>query len=58
VICFFQPAQKFKARYATLGFNDLARLDEGAMWPTAFALTRLTAADEARITALVKRAVS
>ena len=58
IVCFFQPAQKFKTRYATLGFNDAAHLDEGAMWPTAFALTRLTAADEARIGALVKKAVS
>ncbi|HEY7223668.1 MAG TPA: DUF1801 domain-containing protein [Micromonosporaceae bacterium] len=56
VVCFFQPAQKFKTRYATLGFNDRAKLDEGTMWPTAFALTRLTAADEARIGALVKTA--
>jgi uncharacterized protein YdhG (YjbR/CyaY superfamily) len=58
VLCFFQPAQKFKTRYATFGFNDLANLDEGAMWPVAFALTELTAADEARIGALVKKAVS
>ena len=58
VICFFQPAQKFKSRYATLGFSDKANLDEGAMWPTAFALKELTAADEARIGALVKKAVS
>ena len=58
VVCFFQSAQKFKARYATLGFSDKANLDEGAMWPTSFALTELTAADEARIGALVKRAVS
>jgi hypothetical protein len=57
VVCFFQAAQKFKSRYSTLGFNDSARLDDGAMWPTAFALTTLTAADEARIAALVKRAV-
>jgi uncharacterized protein YdhG (YjbR/CyaY superfamily) len=56
VVCFFQSAQKFKARYATLGFNDQARLDEGTMWPTAFALTRLTAADEELIAALVKKA--
>jgi len=56
VLCFFQPAQKFKTRYATFGFNDVARLDEGAMWPVAFALTKLTAADEARIGALVKKA--
>ena len=58
VVCFFQAAQKFKTRYATFGFNDTANLDEGAMWPTAFALTELTAADEARIGALVKKAVS
>lgn len=58
VICFFQGAHKFKARYATLGFNDAANLDEGAMWPTAFALTELTPAEEARIAELVKRAVS
>jgi uncharacterized protein YdhG (YjbR/CyaY superfamily) len=58
VVCFFQSAQKFKSRYATFGFNDKANLDEGTMWPTAFALTELTAADEARIGALVKKAVS
>ena len=58
VVCFFQSAQKFNTRYATLGFSDTANLDEGAMWPTAFALTELTAADEARIGALVKKAVS
>jgi hypothetical protein len=58
IVCFFQPAEKFKARYATLGFNDAANLDEGVMWPTSFALTELTAADEARIAALVKKAVS
>jgi uncharacterized protein YdhG (YjbR/CyaY superfamily) len=58
VVCFFQPAQKFKTRYATLGFNDAATLDDGAMWPVAYALTELTAADEARIGALVKKAVS
>jgi uncharacterized protein YdhG (YjbR/CyaY superfamily) len=57
VICFFQCAQKFKTRYATLGFSDKAKLDEGAMWPTAFALAELTPADEARIGALVTRAV-
>jgi uncharacterized protein YdhG (YjbR/CyaY superfamily) len=57
IVCFFQAAQKFKTRYATFGFNDSANLDEGAMWPTAFALTELTAADEARIAALVKKAV-
>jgi uncharacterized protein YdhG (YjbR/CyaY superfamily) len=58
VVCFFQSAQKFKTRYATLGFSDEANLDEGAMWPTAFGLTELTTADEARIGALVKKAVS
>jgi len=57
IICFFQPASKFKTRYATFGFNDSARLDEGSMWPVAFALKELTAADEAKITALVKKAV-
>ncbi|MFD1935774.1 MULTISPECIES: iron chaperone [Nonomuraea] len=56
IVCFFQPAQKFKTRYSTLGFNDLALLDDGTMWPTAFALTTLTAEDEARIGELVKRA--
>jgi hypothetical protein len=58
VVCFFQPAQKFNTRYATLGFSDEAKLDDGAMWPTSFALTKLTAADETRIGALVKKAVS
>jgi uncharacterized protein YdhG (YjbR/CyaY superfamily) len=58
IVCFFQSAQKFGARYATLGFNDAANLDEGAMWPTSFALKELTGAEEARIGALVKRAVS
>jgi uncharacterized protein YdhG (YjbR/CyaY superfamily) len=58
VVCFFQSAEKFHSRYATFGFNDAANLDEGTMWPTAFALTELTAADEARIGALVKKAVS
>ncbi|MGI8534030.1 MAG: iron chaperone [Candidatus Limnocylindrales bacterium] len=58
VVCFFQAAAKFKSRYATLGFSDSANLDEGAMWPNAFALTELTTADEARIGALVKKAVS
>jgi uncharacterized protein YdhG (YjbR/CyaY superfamily) len=58
VVCFFQSAQTFKTRYATLGFSDKANLDEGAMWPTAFALTELTAADEARIGALLKKAAS
>ena len=58
VVCFFQSAQKFKTRYATLGFSDKANLDEAAMWPTAFALKELTAAEEARIVALVKKAVS
>ena len=57
VVCFFQPAHKFKTRYATLGFNQDANLDEGAMWPTAFALKELTAAEGARIGALVKKAV-
>jgi uncharacterized protein YdhG (YjbR/CyaY superfamily) len=58
VLCFFQSADKFKARYATLGFNDEANLDDGAMWPTSFALKELTAAAEERIAALVKQAVS
>ena len=58
VVCFFQSAQKFNARYATFGFSDTAKLDEGAMWPTSFALKELTAADEERIAALVKKAVS
>src|SRR5712692_988617 len=58
VVCFFQTAQKFKTRYATFGFSDKANLDEGAMWPTAFALQELTPAAEARISALVKQAVS
>ena len=58
VVCFFQSAQKFKTRYATFGFSDKANLDEGAMWATSFALAKLTAADEARIGALVKKAVS
>src|SRR5437764_2379706 len=58
VVCFFQSAQKFNTRYATLGFSDAANLDEGAMWPTSFALTELTEACEARISALVKKAVS
>jgi uncharacterized protein YdhG (YjbR/CyaY superfamily) len=57
VVCFFQSAQKFKSRYATFGFSDEANLDDGAMWPTAFALTELTATEEARISALVKKAV-
>ena len=57
VICFFQSAQKFKSRYATFGFSDEAKLDEGAMWPTSFALKEMTAAEEARIGALVKKAV-
>ncbi|MER7134206.1 iron chaperone [Streptosporangium saharense] len=56
IVCFFQPALKFKARYATLGFNDPADLDEGTMWPTAFALTELTPSDETRIAELVKKA--
>jgi uncharacterized protein YdhG (YjbR/CyaY superfamily) len=58
VVCYFQSAQKFNSRYATFGFSDEANIDEGAMWPTSFALTELTAADEARIGALVKKAVS
>ena len=58
VVCFFQSAQKFKTRYATLGFNDPANLDEGLLWPTAFAVKGLTATEEARIGALVKKAVS
>ena len=58
IVCHFQPAQKFKTRYATLGFSDAARLDEGAMWPNAYALTEMTPAVEARIAALVKKAVS
>jgi uncharacterized protein YdhG (YjbR/CyaY superfamily) len=58
VVCYFTPASKFKERYATFGFNATANLDEGTMWPTAFALTELTADDEARIGALVKKAVS
>ena len=57
VVCFFQSAQKFKARYATLGFSDMANLDEGSMWPTSFALKELTAIEEERIVALVKKAV-
>jgi uncharacterized protein YdhG (YjbR/CyaY superfamily) len=57
VVCFFQSGQKFKTRYATLGFSDKANLDKGAMWPTAFALTELTAAEEKKIAALVKKAV-
>ncbi|RPI83953.1 MAG: DUF1801 domain-containing protein, partial [Chloroflexi bacterium] len=58
IVCFFQSAHKFNARYATFGFNDTANLDEGAMWPTSFALKELTSAEEARISALVKKAVS
>jgi uncharacterized protein YdhG (YjbR/CyaY superfamily) len=58
VVCYFQGAQKFKSRYATFGFSDEAKLDEGAMWPTSFGLTELTAAEEARMRALVKKAVS
>ncbi len=57
IVCHFQPAQKFKTRYATLGFSDKAKLDEGAMWPNAFALKGLTASEEATIAALVKKAV-
>ena len=58
VVCFFQPAQKFKARYATFGFNDTANLDEGSMWPTSFALKELTPDAEAKIAALVKQSIS
>lgn len=58
VVCHFQPAHKFKTRYATLGFSDKARLDEGHMWPNAYALTELTPAEEAKVSALVKKAVS
>jgi len=58
VVCFFQAAQKFKTRYATLGFSDAAKLDDGSMWPNAFALTKLTKADEATIAALIKKAIS
>jgi uncharacterized protein YdhG (YjbR/CyaY superfamily) len=58
IVCFFQSADKFKSRYATFGFNDDANLDDGAMWPTSFALTKLTAAEETKIRALVKKAVS
>jgi uncharacterized protein YdhG (YjbR/CyaY superfamily) len=58
VLCFFQNAQKFKARYATLGFNDAAHLDDGGMWPVAYALTELTPAEETRIAALIRQAVS
>jgi uncharacterized protein YdhG (YjbR/CyaY superfamily) len=57
IVCFFQPAGKFKARYATLGFNDAAMLDDGAMWPTSWALTKLGKADEAKVSELIKRAV-
>jgi len=57
VVCFFQSAAKFGARYATFGFNDTAKLDDGAMWPTSFALKKLTAADEKKLAALVKKAV-
>ena len=58
IVCFFQSAQKFQTRYATLGFSDVANIDEGAMWPTSFALKALNAAEEAKISALVKKAVS
>jgi uncharacterized protein YdhG (YjbR/CyaY superfamily) len=58
IVCFFQPAQKFKTRYSTLGFNDAAHLDEGGIWPVAFALQKLTGVEEAKIGALVKKAVS
>jgi uncharacterized protein YdhG (YjbR/CyaY superfamily) len=57
IVCFFQPSQKFKTRYCTLGFNDAAKLDDGNMWPTAYALTKWTAAEEKKIGALVKRAM-
>ena len=57
IVCFFQPAQKFKSRYATLGFNDDANLDDGNMWPTSYALTKLTAADEKKVAALIKKAM-
>ena len=57
VVCFFRSAEKFKTRYGTLGFNDAARLDDGTMWPNAYALTELTAADEQKIAALMKQAV-
>ncbi len=56
VVCFFQPAQKFKARYSTFGFSDKAKLDDGAMWPTSFAVTKLTSADEKKLVTLVKKA--
>ena len=58
IVCFYQPAEKFKARYATFGFNDAANIDAGTMWPTAFALTKLSAADEKKIASLVRKAVS
>jgi uncharacterized protein YdhG (YjbR/CyaY superfamily) len=58
ILCFFQSADKFKSRYATFGFNDAANLDDGAMWPTAFALKKVTAAEKAKLAALVKKAVS
>jgi uncharacterized protein YdhG (YjbR/CyaY superfamily) len=58
VVCYFQSAHRFKSRYATFGFNDTANLDDGAMWPTSFALKKLTTADEKKIAALVKKAVS
>jgi uncharacterized protein YdhG (YjbR/CyaY superfamily) len=58
LICFFQPAKKFKTRYSTLGFNDAAKLDDGGMWPTSYALAQLTPADEARIAAIVKKAAA
>jgi hypothetical protein len=57
IVCFFQPAQKFKTRYATLGFSDKAKLDDGTMWPNSYAITRLTATDEATIGALLKKAI-
>jgi uncharacterized protein YdhG (YjbR/CyaY superfamily) len=58
IVCFFQPAQKFKTRYATLGFNDAASLDDGAVWPTAYALTKLSGEEEKRIAALIRQAAS
>ena len=58
IVCHFQPAQKFKTRYATLGFSDRAKLDEGTMWPNSYAITRLTAADETQISALLKKALA
>jgi uncharacterized protein YdhG (YjbR/CyaY superfamily) len=57
IVCFFKPGSKFKSRYATFGFEEEARLDDGSMWPTSYALTKLTKADEAKVTELVKKAV-